>query len=223
MRIIFPASVDPRDPDVIRVVAEVTGTEHKESKVIRRWNTDTPISYLYGYEDITDDLGFEWEVCLNRRPYLEIADKWKQVFLPEEIEYQANVRAFLRELRVDYATEFSTLKDIQIAECRYRIIAAVAMARYCQTAPDADKILASGTPLFDQEVMEFAQPLASLWLNGHSGLVGLDRPSPIASDESVAKLEQGAPHLLRPPTPPKWLTFAAAIQRNIRECKNRQA
>ncbi len=219
MRIIFAEDVDPLDPGVIKAVSEVTGTSLKESKVIQRWNADTPISYLYGYEPVAGDLGFEWEVCLNRRPYLEIADKWRDVFTPEEVDHQANMRGFLRELRVDYATEFSTLKNIQVSECRYRIVSAVAMASYLENATPAERALAEGMPDFGPEVRQFAMPLAKLWLGGHSGLSGLDRPSPVASDESVARFVTGAPDLLIPPAEPAWLTFATATQNNIRSAR----
>jgi|GEM_PF-4229200 len=216
VRIVFPTKFHPWDRAVIKAVEDVTGCVFKQSKSVTRWNREIPTSYLYGYEDLGNKTGFEWEICINQAPYLEIADKWQLVFTPEEVAWQADLREFLRGLKVDYSTEFSTLKEIQVADCRYRIVACTAMHLCYEQLPKAERLMLTDLPALPPDVSEFLKSLVGLWLKGHSGLVGLDRPSPIASEVSVERLQEQAPRLLNRPTNPSWLKTAMAIQRRIR-------
>jgi len=237
LRIILPENEDLEDKGLRELVAHVTGSQFEKVGTTRRWNQQIKMAFFYGYENLGKGLGFETEICLNTRPYLEIADSWPIVFSPEEVRWQADLRQLLRAADVNYA-EFTTLKESQVAECRYRIISAYALREYSrQDLSDEVKnqiILPPNHEKISGETPQLVKPLVGRWLLGESGLsgynaeelnkwikgqlgdVGLDRPFQIASVHSITKIAEINPSLLTPPPEPKWVTYASNLQKKIR-------
>ena len=125
LRVVFPEQVNLLDPTNIQKFRLISGSLHNyhfDGKIMR-FGEEIGMVRCYDYFKLTDEVGLEFEICFNNRPYYEIAKVWKEVFTPEEVDFQRQVRQIARDfLQVEYP-EFTELKSMQTKECRFRILA----------------------------------------------------------------------------------------------------
>lgn len=234
LRVLIGENADPHDPRVLAVMREALGGDDKiqscASKVIMRWAAPINMSYFYQYEQIDDRTSFEWEVCINKKPYVEIAHIWDKIFAPHEIEWQLQGRSALRSMRVDLKDEFEPAKKVQCNECRWRIVGAYAvndLHSKGQLIMDAGAEAAiNAIPLKDQppKMINF---LIDAWLAGQSGMESLDRPLTPFLPQSMVRIADAAEYvesavsteqaeilrrLLVAPPAPTWVNLCGSVQ-----------
>jgi|GEM_PF-5459357 len=60
----------PHDDSIIQKIGQALGAENPRKKTTVHWDrTDIPMSVFFWYDEISEDLGFEWEFCINQQPY----------------------------------------------------------------------------------------------------------------------------------------------------------
>lgn len=203
-RLFLPDTYHPHDPALITDLQRILGAENFDAEEVKVWNNHlVPITRLYAYSPLVGSTGMEIELTvLPASRWVEIADYWQRVFNSEEIEWQRDLRATLRQLGVAKG-EIDGLKFSQCDECRWRIVSRYAMAA-----------LGDGRAEFPEEPPRFVNSLVARWLNGETAIIGqgLDRhPSPIPQN-LVPILQEYAPDLLVAPPADPWVERAVRLQ-----------
>ena len=238
LRLILSNDQNPHDPRILEMVERITGSEIDQdpdaseggAKEISRWGHTIPIAYFYKYEDLGGGVAWEWELCINKEPYVEIASYWGDAFTPEEVNWQTELRDTLRAAGVDYRQDFLPMKNLQTSECRWRMIAAYALAHFLEHGEGsmADMYRSYQIDLpeaFKQEPHEMLKPMIHAFLAGDTdSFTSLMRPESQVSRGVDANLEKiGEEELAQNmPIAPEWVRFAESLQHHVADKRNRR-
>ena len=216
MRIVLPLHIDIYAPEVIKKFEGACDAEKKWTVMgdVERFGRKIPSVRMYSYEEILPDLALEYEVCINNRPYYEIAKVWKQVFTPDEIAHQTEIRGAARNvMHVDYQTDYLAIKKQQCTECRYRLIANYWIQDHYP------KLLARGQehlgfiPIKESRP-EFINDLVEQWGRGKNRWAEMmQHPAPLSDRLQSRYRAHGLQYLMDAPEPPLWLTLAESLRR----------
>jgi hypothetical protein len=217
LRIVVPEYIQVLDPFNVRFFEQVSGadphfTQLKENFV--RFNQQINMLVMYDYTALGDGVGFEYEICVNNQPYYEISSVWHDVFSPDEIEFQKELRKIGRDvLEVDYDTEFQVLKKFQTRECRFRICANLWLQR---AFGDAVLAIEDFIPIDATTVPQFVHDLSEEWSTRFSG-DGFAHSITLVPDGVRAKMEdRGLGVVLKnAPSRPAWIEIAEAVRNKI--------
>lgn len=138
--------------------------EIRRTQTVHWDKTEVPMIAAYSYFEDSGQ-AFEVEICINERPYVDIAPYWKALFNESEIENQRAVRRNLQSSTISFA-EYQDFKKLQTFEARWRLVASLAAST-----------LNPGETSFPVKKMP-GDPVDSLvakWLQGQRGHRTLDR------------------------------------------------
>lgn len=206
VRIIMPECVDILNPRITKELVLSANGKDTFTGRIQRFNQEIDMVRTYDYEHIHNGTGLEFEVCYNRHPYYEISRVWRNVFTPDEIEWQKRVREVARHtLHSDYETDYSELKACQTRECRYRICANYFLQKQKLSTDDFVPI--------EYCVPEWLKPAVDNW-DKRNDLVGTKRPDRnIPEIIEHGMIDSGLLSLTEPPVEPDWLKLANSMKR----------
>jgi hypothetical protein len=208
IRIILHEDQHPHDDEIIQVVESITGTRLTRKCFVTRWHRRVPIAFLYSYEDLGNGLGMEWEVCINKSPYLETSLFWEDIFTHEEIAYQREIRKLLRSTSSNTPSDFTLLKEMQAAEARWRIVASFAMAQWLKLQGTESTYT---SPPLNGLPPHIAAPLVGMWLLGQTGISPPDQPS-LDLQKRLEEVTLSKLNSYEFPKKPLWVTQAEEIQ-----------
>lgn len=212
MRIILPKEVNIMTGKNIDAFEEIVGAKRDftKAKYIQRFGDEIPMVVLYDYKEITKGLGLEFEICVNSEPYFEIATVWGEVFTDQEVKRQTEIREVARSvLKLDYHEEFQVLKQVQTAECRYRVCANNWLSsNYPEIACDKR---------FDYKplsvrINEHFRSKIKNWIEDYQRPYSIPYDSKLIDKFATVGMEG---LLLGQPEVPKWLQFVERIKRTL--------
>lgn len=218
LRIIVPQDSDNFDPKLTAAVQEIVGGDLPSVRAGTRWNVDFRMPVIFGYERIDQETAIEYEVCINKEPYLELAGYWGELFTNRETNWQRDLRAELRAYGAGYQEALKPLKEAQVAECRWRMCASYGLARYLRSGGeisgfDSDALMAN-LPLTDNP-HELLEPLVEAWSAGKREPRIIQRfpiTIPAKIRELVGEID---PKLLTIPEEPDWVKAAELLQKHL--------
>ncbi len=92
LRVVLPETRHPHDDAIVDTIIGVfRPVTSPFRRVARHWDrTDVPTVHLYKYSPLFEQVGLEVELSINRKPYVEIALFWHQLFSVDEIAGSGN-------------------------------------------------------------------------------------------------------------------------------------
>ena len=166
--------------------------EVKKTHTVHWDKTEVPMIAAYSYFEDSGQ-AYEVEICINERPYVDIAPYWKVLFNESEIENQRAVRRNLHSSIMSFA-EYQEFKKLQTFEARWRLVASLAATTVNPGDASFPVNKMPGDPV---------DSLVTKWLQGQTGYRTLDR----------------LPCNRNPLIEPAWVEIAEqiqiAIQRNL--------
>jgi hypothetical protein len=216
LKLILPADLNPHDDQIIEAVAAAFQPDFTpRRRQFYHWDrTDISTTHFYRYDPLETGMGLEWELALNRKPYVEISLFWDKLFTPAEINWQRAMRQNVAELDVT-VEDYMAFKNRQNTEARWRLVAGYALGKLGQTMNDLPSIFTHQLP---------ENPVARLvekWLAGESGYRTMERPTDLGPESVIEKLREGLSvpvfdKLVEPPPVPDWVCRAADIQSQLK-------
>ena len=217
IRLVIPENIHPHDETLLTKMADICGAESTVKRHTVHWDrTDVEGSSLYWYDALESDTAFEWEFCINRRPYVEIAPYWEQLFTPDEVEWQRNLRQLVTTIELP-SEIYTPFKWKQTTEARWRLVASHALTQIDRTEKSG---ISDGIPVKSVPLPPVDR-LVTLWLEGASGYRTMERPENFIPDEVLTRLKTKyddaiiAP-FLSPPAEPEWVSKATRIQNQLK-------
>lgn len=221
-RFLLPEGLHPHDPKVIAFFEQILNGRARGPEICRRWNREEPVTRIYTYAPLGGELGLEFEISLVRNTFLEVAQYWKSVFSPEEIETQRVIRACIGDWGLGKDTMRSE-KNVQCLEARWRVVAGYALnelliCNKIDFGEDHKWIESDIRRRFGGEPPIALKPIIEQWLLGHEkfDVEGLFRPKSLPCENAKAYLDVFWPELLdKKVSPPLWVTAAIAVHREL--------
>lgn len=222
LRLVLDEAIDPHDHQIVDLISSVFEPEFPP--VITQtyhWDrTDIPTSRFYKYQPIEKKLGFEWELAVCRKPYVDVALFWKDLFTPDEIEWHRNLRSLIYNLPIELHESYVPFKNLQNTEARWRLVAGYALSYLSKMgAMDINCVSPTNDP--PQPPVDF---LMHKWLEGASGYRTMERPESFMPDSIRNLIEKVYPNidlqkLIIPPDEPSWVSTAAHIQTQLKDSR----
>ena len=203
----------PHDDAILSAIQTRLGIPAARKTNTVHWHLqDVPMAVFYWYETITHDLAFEWELCVNASPFVDIAVYWEHLFTPDEQAYLKRNRAALANEDLPLGA-YIQFKRRQMAEGRWRLVASYALHRASRVGPlnctAATPITGLAPPPVDD--------LVAQWFRGDRTQPTLERPGlmPSAAIRHMLSKRDGLQRLGPLPREPDWVTVATQHQQEI--------